>query len=395
METILYFSTSSTRGGAHMTYVGAQAEATKRGVHLQFVDRRPEPELVRELDRLWHPVGQIAYCGGVWNDIDERTFGSTPVVLVDHDPNRPFPSAFSILHDSARTGRIAAKELLSTGFRNFAYVAQPGILHWSEERARAFEQTVRMHGAEFRKMETHGLLKWDVAWTRKMRAFLRSLPRPCALFASCDMVAVEVLAAAREIGLEVPGQLAVLGVDDNAELCENAVPTLSSIVPDFRRAGAMAVEAVIGMAGGRGSGGSGGSGGSAPAAHRVALYGDLGVERRASTRPLASHDAVAAKALALIRLKAREGLRPAQVAALFPCSRRMADRRFRKAVGHSIGEEIHAVQLAEAQRLLADPERQLKVVSDFCGFGSPGSLRNFFRRETGMSLSAWRHGHRP
>jgi len=52
------------------------------------------------------------------------------------------------------------------------------------------------------------------------------------------------------------------------------------------------------------------------------------------------------------------------------------------------------VQLAEAQRLLADPERQLKVVSDFCGFGSPGSLRNFFRRETGMSLSAWRHGHR-
>jgi len=128
---------------------------------------------------------------------------------------------------------------------------------------------------------------------------------------------------------------------------------------------------------------------------RVALYGDLGVERRASTRPLASHDAVAAKALALIRLKAREGLRPAQVAALFPCSRRMADRRFRKAVGHSIGEEIHAVQLAEAQRLLADPERQLKVVSDFCGFGSPGSLRNFFRRETGMSLSAWRRRGRP
>ena len=387
MDTILYFSTSSTRGGAHMIYVGAQAEATRRGVHLQFVDCKPAPELVRDLDRLWHPAGAIACCGGVWNDLDEQMFGTMPVALIDFDPSRAFVSAISVLHDSAQTGCLAAKELLSTGVRNFAFVSQSKELHWSETRARSFERAVRMHGAQFWTMEQSGRGRESAEWGRNLRTFLRDLPRPCALFASCDMVGVEVLAAARELGLEVPGQLAVLGVDDNEDLCENAVPTLSSIVPDYRRAGAMAVQGVLEMESRRRTEPGVGV---PPVPPRQVLYGDLGVVRRASTRHLASHDALAAKALAFIRRKACEGIRPSEVAALFPCSRRMADKRFRKAVGHSIGDEIHAVQLSEAQRLLADPGRQLKAIADICGFGSPGAMRNFFRRETGMSPGAWR-----
>ena len=395
MDTILYFSTSSTRGGAHMIYVGAQAEATRLGVHLQFVDCKPTPELVRDLDRLWHPAGAIACCGGVLNDLDEQIFGSMSVALIDFDPSRMFGSAFSILHDSAMTGCLAAKELLSTGVRNFAFVSQSRELHWSETREKSFERTVRMHGAEFWAMTQSGNWRGSAEWGRNLRAFLRDLPRPCALFASCDMVGVEVLAAARELGLEVPGQLAVLGVDDNEDLCENAVPTLSSIVPDYRRAGAMAVQGVLEMENRRRAETDGDPCvGSPPSPPRQVLYGDLGVVRRASTRHLASHDAIAAKALGLIRREALSGLHPARVAALFPCSRRMADKRFRKAVGHSIGDEIHAVQLSEMQRLLADPGRQLKAIADICGFGSPDSMRNFFRRETGMSPSDWRKDRR-
>lgn len=32
----------------------------------------------------------------------------------------------------------------------------------------------------------------------------------------------------------------------------------------------------------------------------------------------------------------------------------------------------------------------LKAISDFCGFENPNSLRKFFLKETGMTLSAWR-----
>ena len=33
---------------------------------------------------------------------------------------------------------------------------------------------------------------------------------------------------------------------------------------------------------------------------------------------------------------------------------------------------------------------QLKSISDFCGFTNPNSLRKFFLRETGMTMSQWR-----
>jgi AraC-like DNA-binding protein len=68
----------------------------------------------------------------------------------------------------------------------------------------------------------------------------------------------------------------------------------------------------------------------------------------------------------------------------------MADIRFRRATGHSILDEIHAVQLERVKELLSDPLMQLKSISDFCGFTNPNSLRKFFLRETGMTMSQWR-----
>ena len=82
-----------------------------------------------------------------------------------------------------------------------------------------------------------------------------------------------------------------------------------------------------------------------------------------------------------------------RVAALFPGTRRQADLRFCRTVGHTIAEEIRAVQLEEVKRLLADPARQITPISDFSGFSTPGSLRKFFRRETGMSMREWRREH--
>ena len=37
--------------------------------------------------------------------------------------------------------------------------------------------------------------------------------------------------------------------------------------------------------------------------------------------------------------------------------------------------------------------KDIKSISDFCGFQHPNSLRKFFLKETGMTLSAWRKDH--
>ena len=104
-------------------------------------------------------------------------------------------------------------------------------------------------------------------------------------------------------------------------------------------------------------------------------------------------DKAVSDALDLIRREACNGLQAVRVAALFPCSRRQADNRFRRATGRSILEEIHAVQLERAKELLRNSSIQLKAISDFCVFTHPNSLRKFFLKATGMTMSAWRRRH--
>ena len=98
-------------------------------------------------------------------------------------------------------------------------------------------------------------------------------------------------------------------------------------------------------------------------------------------------------ALDLIRKEACNGLKAETVIRSYSCSRGPAARRFRAVTGHSIQEEIHAVQLTRIQTHLSDPGRQLKSLAGFCGFTNPNSLRKFFLRETGMTMSEWRRRH--
>ena len=70
----------------------------------------------------------------------------------------------------------------------------------------------------------------------------------CAIFTSMDPVSEEVVGICRNLKLSVPGEVMVLGVDNDEEICEHSRPTLSSIGQDFERAGYLAAE-LLGFAG--------------------------------------------------------------------------------------------------------------------------------------------------
>lgn len=127
---------------------------------------------------------------------------------------------------------------------------------------------------------------------------------------------------------------------------------------------------------------------------RQRVFGDLKIERRLSTKRLQRRDPLVVAAIDLIRRNACNGLAAADVAGKFPCSRRMVDKRFRQATGHSILDEIQSVRLERAKLLLLNPNQQPKSISDFCGLKSPNSLRKFFFKETGMTLTDWRKKNR-
>lgn len=383
MDTVLYFQ-SPAKTSAPYKLAGVQEITDINRIHLQVIEEPPTRKLIAGLTDFWHPAGAIVDCGGEYNDINAGIFDGIVTVFLGHDPDTLPSKCLHVMNNQQETARIAARELLETGFANFAYVPFAKKRYWSEARRKAFCEAISLNG---RKCSVFSPPNTDdtesLAWINALKDFTASLPKPCAVFAANDRTAESVLSAARLAKVAVPGELAVVGVDNHTVICEHTSPPLTSIEPDFQQGGRLA--AMMLLAATRGS--------TPWRGKRTAMFGPLKIARRGSSRLLLRQDPHAIAALDLIRREACTGLKAAKVAALFPCSRRMADLRFSRATGHTILDEIHAAQLDRAKEILKNKNIQLKAISDFCGFTHPNSLRKFFLKQTGKTLSAWRAEH--
>lgn len=381
MEVILYFRPSPGSNPEKLS--GVQEIAEKAGIHIQVIDEKPTKDQVRRLMSFWKCKGAIVECGGRTEALDPRMFGKIPVVFFNQGFATLSRNSFAVSHDSKITGTLAARELLLSDMPHFAFIPSPANQFWSQERERGFIDALALNGKTCIRLAWPKSVNGTMAKMKTLQSFLKKLPRPCAVFAANDAVAAEVITAARLSGIAIPDDLAVLGVDNSVEICEHTNPTLSSIEPDFRKGGNLAMLLLLAiMRDGKSFRGS-----------RQKTFGDLHVVRRLSTKRLQRADPIVAKALDLICQKACKGLKASEVVRIFPCLRRMADLRFSRAVGHTILDEIQSVRLDRAKQLLLNPNQSLKTISDFCGFKHPNSLRKFFLKETGLTLSDWRKKH--
>ena len=382
METILYFR-AQTNSRAESKLAGVMDIAKKCGWHVQIVDASPTPDRIVKLREYWSPCGAIVECGTRAGDVDVKTFGSLPVVYLDRDPDSLPKSAFCVFNDADEAVRLASKELLMTGHPSFAYVPSPGGHFWSTRREESLIRTLQLHGKACHVFSCGAAMSDSPRYHRDLQKFLATLPKPCALLAANDLTAADAIVTAARIGISIPYELAIVGIDNIKTICEHTSPTLSSVEPDFRRGGELAailLKTVLRY-------------GRRFRGRRKITFGYLRLVRRASTRILKNHDKEVSAAIELIAHEVCAGIGVKQVMQCFNCSRRMAELRFRRATGHTIMDEIHAVRLDQAKRKLSESNCILKAISDFCGFKNPNSLRKFFRKSTGMTMSEWRQTH--
>lgn len=384
MEVVLYFRPPGKSYSKPEKLAGVLEIAEKAHVHVQVIEEPVQAGRIRKLQAFWNFPGAIVECGGRDEAIDPHVFGTVPVVFFNHSFETLPKRCFAVRHDSKITGTLAARELLLSNAPHFAYIPALADTFWNHERRQGFVRALALNGKRCIDFAWSGGSGNATGRTRQLQTFLRDLPKPCAIFAATDAIAADVITATRLCGIAIPDDIAVLGVDNSTDICEHTKPTLSSIEPDFRRGGNLAMLMLLAaMRDGKAFRGS-----------RQRTFGDVQVVRRLSTQRLLRRDPVVSEALDLIRQKSCTGLTAADVVRLFPCSRRMADLRFAQAVGHTILDEIQSVRLERAKQLLLNSSQPLKVISDFCGFRHPNSLRKFFRKETGLTLSAWRRKNR-
>lgn len=137
-----------------------------------------------------------------------------PTVLVEVER----PEFSSVVIDDAEGGRLAAQLLLAKGHSRFGFVGErketPNITLPAESRLTAFRDTLAAAG--YGLPETHVVaVPHSVEAARQGAYTLLDLPeRPTAIFAHDDILAGGVLKAARDRGLAIPRELAVVGFDD-------------------------------------------------------------------------------------------------------------------------------------------------------------------------------------
>ena len=376
METILFFI-SSTRHTCGNRLEGIHRYARGRDWHVQVVERAFHKVNVRRQLDFWQPVGVIAECGSGASELNAEAFGAVPTVYFDADRAVHGPGCYVAL-DSAKVGALAAEHLLSLDLPHYAFAAFRMPLFWARERCEAFVEAVqRSRGCGVSVFDPGREQVSDVR-QQALEEWVRSLPRPCGVFAANDYVGEEIANICARMGISVPGDIAILGVDDDEQICENTMPTLSSIAPDFAHGGYLAAEMLGRLVNGDGP------------RNAFLRYEPGTVVVRQSTRHIAGSCERIADAVEMIRRRACGGISAKDVASYIGVPRRTAEMQFRAATGRSIHQEIDEVRFAKVFALLKNPRQTLDAIPDLCGFSTCVALRKAFKLRTGLSMREWR-----
>lgn len=289
-----------------------------------------------------------------------------------------------VLNDDEGIGALAAKHLLAAGdFRAFAFVPSPGGESWSRRRQTAFAAALKAAG------KTCHVIAAPTADA------LAALPRPFALYAATDPLALDVLDACRIVGIDVPRQAAVLGTDNDDMLCAHARPSLSSIQFVTEKQGELVALALDRLMSGLGSVPN--QMGSVPRRAEAVLrrFNEISwkyhvVVRRDSTSPVAPASQLIRRALAWIDRHATTGISVADVVREAGVSRRLLELRFRQFEGTSIAEAIRARKFEAFCKQLKNSKEPIARLARACGFNDLANLSRQFRARYGVTPRVWR-----
>ena len=283
--------------------------------------------------------------------------------------------------DHAAVARAAAELFFRRGLRDFAFVGSRVPERHYEERGTLFEAAARKLGASVSLYRPASRGRdWNEEEAR-LAEWLSALPAPCGVMAAFDARAKQILDVCRESGIDVPGRLQVCGVDNEDWLCEQTVPTLTSIEPDFERGGYLAAEAIESML----------RGGAVP--DEPLRYGVRGVVERLSTLDAKGTARLVLRAREFVRMHAASGVSVADVVKAAGCSPRLLQRSFKSVLGTTPGRVLQDARLDRARDLLERTTTPISEIAGLCGLESSGHLKSLFRRRFSCSMSQWRMRH--
>ena len=215
---------------------GIDVDARRGGYHVLVSGSHSDPgEMLAVVEAMRGRVdGLIVMAPDVSaTTLREELVPDIPVVLL----NTVDDAHDAITIDNYGGARQMMQHLIALGHRQIAFIKGPSNNADARERLRGYRHSMRGLGpaAATRALELEGDFT-EHAGQEACTAIREMKPRPTAIFAANDSMAVGVLAALTECGIDVPGEMTVAGFDD-IPIAHYVTPALTTVRVDIAEVG--------------------------------------------------------------------------------------------------------------------------------------------------------------
>jgi LacI family transcriptional regulator len=317
--------------------------------------------------------------GQLYSNTEIGKFRRAGISVIAQDFEERFkdvPNISGAYHD---TGKMGADYFLKRGFKNFAFYGFRNMV-WSRERAEGFETRVReagyiVHYYEHRKSRSRELWYYKPSTLSK---WLKSLPKPVALMACDDNQALHITEASKHAGLRVPEDVAVLGVDNDENVCYLSDPPLSSIGLDIERGGYEAAALLDKLIRGR------------QKKFSNIVIKPTHIHTRPSTNTFSTNDHYVDEALKYIHQHLHTNINVKDLLNEIPLSRRSLEKRFSKVMGMAVYKYIFNMRINRFAEKLAESDASVLEIAQQLGLPDTKNISRQFKLLKGVSPLEYR-----
>jgi LacI family transcriptional regulator len=363
---------------------GIAAYARETGdLALDFIgwDAANDTKAIRQFD------GLIAR---VWSDGISDRLSAAERPVVDVYSGKPCDD-FGLVDQNPRLiGQLAARHFIEHHFTRFAFCGY-AFQMYSTLRRKAFVHALELNHFPCEVYEDTSFSadkfgqciidsgNYDAGIKAKsLERWLRRLEKPIAVFCAHDLVALNLIKVCQASGINVPREVAVLGVDNDPLLCDFTNPTISSIDPNPFEIGYQAAKSLVQWMD---------DPDRKPADVRPA---PIGLVERMSTQVFPFPETWLAGALAYIRRNVSRNINASEVISFLNLSHTTVEKAFRNRLGVSVRQKIAQVRIEEAKRLLEKTTLPLADVCTLSGFSSKAYFTAAFKTAAGATPLEWR-----
>ena len=246
-QTIGMLVTTSTNPFFGEVVKGVERSCYQKGYNLILCNTEGDNERMKaSIDTLLQRRvdGLLLMCStleGEKIDVFDR-YPDIPVVVMDWGPM--LFASDKIQDNSLRGGYMAVKHLVESGHQNIGCITGPLAKHQAQMRYEGYKRAMLEAELEF---NANWIVESDFECEGGYQAFKKMVergPLPSSIFVSNDMMAMGVINAANELGIQIPEQLSIIGYDD-IHIAKFMSPSLTTIHQPKYRLGQAAVETLL------------------------------------------------------------------------------------------------------------------------------------------------------